>query len=629
MTDPRTDKMPRLSRRRFLRATAALAALTGLPALLPVHARSPKRVPQVLSVRDGETAELVISRAPVTIGGRDALAIAINGTVPGPLLRFREGETVTLKVVNRLDEDTSLHWHGVLVPQDMDGVPGVSFRGIPPGGTFIYRYTLRQNGTYWYHSHSGVQMQAGPYAPMIIEPSGHDPVAYDREHIIVLSDWTFEDPHRVVAKLKKQSDYYNFQQRTAGDFFRDVARDGLTATLRERAMWGRMRMSPADIADVTGYTYTFLVNGVAPEDNWTALFQPGERVRLRFVDAGMSTFFNVRIPGLAMTVVQSDGQNVQPVTVDEFQIAPGETYDVIVQPTSQRAYTIFAEAMDRSGYARATLAPQPGMSAPVPPLRERPLRTMIDMGMEMPAAGMRGRETSHHGAVTSPLQGSDEHAGHESGASTSSSQPPASEQGKGEHAGTAMPMMEQASPVVARHGPNTHGPGNSSVAHVQRHRLRERGAGLESVAHRVLVYSDLKCLEPNRDSRAPAREIELHLTGNMENFMWGFDGKKFSEAREPIPLNYGERLRITLVNDTMMEHPMHLHGMFKEIDTGDDRARRPRKHTISVKPAERLSFELTVDEPGNWVFHCHLNYHMEMGMLRVVNVPRPPEEARS
>ncbi|BAU49732.1 copper resistance protein CopA [Sulfurifustis variabilis] len=633
-----------ISRRRFLQATAALGVLAGWRGLAPRPARAANGPPQVIEVRDGEVAKLVIARTPVVIGGREGSAITINGTVPGPLLRFREGETVTLEVTNRLEEITSIHWHGVIVPQDMDGVPGVSFPGIRPGQTFTYRYRLRQNGTYWYHSHLGLQEQAGHYAPMIIDPAGTDPVAYDREHVVLLSDWTFENPYRVLSKLKKQSDYYNFQQRTVGDFFRDVSRNGFRATLRERAMWGRMRMSPTDISDVTGYTYTYLVNGVAPEDNWTAPFQPGERVRLRFINAAASTFFNVRIPGLPLTVVQADGQNVQPVECDEFQIAVAETYDVIVEPGEDRAYTIFAEAMDRSGYGRATLAPRPGMSAAVPELRERPLRTMIDMGMDMGEMGMAGTEMGagmpmdKGGAMPGMPAGTGQgampgmeggHAGHAPGMAM-----PGMEAGKqatsgGAHAGMAMPGMEQAGPVVARHGPDTHGPANVSVATVQRNRLGERGTGLENVPHRVLVYTDLKSLEPNHDLRPPAREIELHLTGNMETFMWGFDGKKFSEVDEPVYLRYGERLRIVLVNDTMMEHPMHLHGMFKEIDTGADRAHRPRKHTISVKAAERLAFELTADEPGNWAFHCHLLYHLDMGMLRVVNVPLPEKEVHS
>ncbi len=615
-----------LTRRRLLQAMAALGLLGGWRSVVPAYARDSGGT-HALRVTDGGV-DLVIARTPIDIGGRVGSALTINGTVPGPLLRFREGEWATLRVTNRLDEMTALHWHGLRVPQDMDGVAGLSFPGIGPGETFTYRFRPRQNGTYWYHSHQGLQQQSGQYAPLIIDPAASDPVEYDREYVVFLSDWTFEDPDAVFGKLKKQSDYYNFQQRTMGDFLRDVERYGLRATLRDRAMWGRMRMSPADIADVTGYTYTFLLNGLPSQSNWIGLFRPGERVRLRFINGAASTFFNVRIPGLPLTVVQADGQNVRPVTVDEFQIAVAETYDVIVQPHEERAYTLFAESMDRSGYARGTLAPRMGMSAPVPALRERPLRTMVDMGMDMDMGEADGMAMP--GMASAPQPGM---------AMGEEGMPPAEEgvmsgmgrdreaMAGGEHSGP-MPGMEQAGPIAGRHGPDTHGPANASVAAVQRNRLGERGAGLDTVPHRVLVYSDLNALEPNRDLRPPAREIELHLTGNMETFMWGFDGKKFSEVKEPIFIDYGERVRITLVNDTMMEHPMHLHGMFKEIVNGADPAHRPRKHTISVKPAERMSFDITADAPGNWAFHCHLLYHMEVGMLRLVNVGLPPQRER-
>jgi CopA family copper-resistance protein len=433
----------------------------------------------------------------------------------------------------------------------------------------------------------------------------------------MLSDWTFEDPHDVLMKLKKQSNYYNFQQRTMGDFFRDVSEQGWRATLSDRLAWARMRMSPADIADVTGSTYTYLINGRPPEANWTALFRPGERVRLRFINGSTMTYFNVRIPGLAMTVVQADGQNVEPVTVDEFQIAVAETYDVIVEPKEDRAFTIFAEAMDRSGYTRGTLAPRAGMSAAVPKLRERPLRTMVDMGMDM---GEMGHMTGMEMDANAKAGGG--HAGHMAGMGMG----PGSMPGGGQMG--AMPGMgETVGPVVARQGPNRYGPGNTMVPTVVRNRLGEPGTGLANVGHRVLVYTDLRSVKPGDDQRPPGREIELHLTGNMEQYMWSFDGQKFSEAMDPIPFNYGERLRFTMVNDTMMEHPIHLHGMFMELDNGSG-ARKPRKHTISVKPAERVSLEITADAPGNWALHCHLLYHMEMGMFRVVNVSRRVAEDR-
>ena len=593
-------------RRRFIQSAAALGLLQAFRGLAPAYAQGVPGAGGELRVGGDRIADLVIARTPFGFGGRDGTAVTINGTVPGPMLRFREGETVTLRVTNRLDEDTSLHWHGLLVPSDQDGVPGVSFPGIRPGETFTYRYPVRQNGTYWYHSHSSVQEQLGIYGALVIDPPARDPFAYDREHVVMLSDWTFQDPYRVLAVLKKQGGYFNFQQRTLGDFFREAKQNGLGATIEERKSWGKMRMNPTDILDVTGATYTYLVNGLPPDGNWTGLFRPGERVRLRFINAAAGTYFNMRIPGLPMTVVQADGQNVEPVTVDEFQIAIAETYDVIVQPKADEAYTVFAESMDRSGYARGTLAPRAGMAAAVPALRARPLRSMADMGMEMEAMDMPGADKS------GGMQGMEEPK-------------PVAEMDK-----SAMPGMDDSavkkpreeSPINGKHGPDTHGPGNTMTAMVQRNRLGEPGTGLENVEHRVLVYNDLKSLEPSRDTRPPQREIELHLTGNMEAFIWGFDGLKFSESGDQPAVRVGERVRVTLVNDTMMEHPMHLHGVFMELDNGAG-AHKPRKHTINVKPAERLSVDFTYDEPGNFAFHCHILYHMEVGMLRFLNVSAP------
>ena len=450
----------------------------------------------------------------------------------------------------------------------------------------------------------------------------------------MLSDWTFRDPRRVMAMLKKEGGVFNFQQRTLGDFFRDAKKNGFRNTWEERKMWGQMRMNPTDILDITGATYTYLVNGLPPDGNWTGVFRPGERVRLRFINSSADTFFNVRIPGLRMTVVAADGQNVHPVAVDEFQIAIAETYDVIVEPKADEAYTIFAESMDRSGYGRGTLAPKPGMSAEVPALRERPLRTMVDMGMDMGAMDMPGMnmngmrdmqkpkpqpmpEMDHGGSMPGMDHGSMNMEGMDHGGMKMEGM---------DHGGMdmgSMPGMD--SPIVARHGPDKHGPENQMVAEVQRNRLGEPGTGLENVGHRVLVYTDLKALEPSFDPRPPEREIEFHLTGNMEAFVWGMDGKKFSESGEQPKLRVGERVRFTLVNDTMMEHPMHLHGVFLEIVNGADVAHQPRKHTINVKPAERLSFDFTYDEPGNFAFHCHVLYHMEMGMFRFVNVSGRPQ----
>ena len=583
------DKL--ITRRRFLHCAGTFSIMAGFAGIAPAYAL------QQTGLQAGNRQEtipdinLLIRWGSIDVGGREGRAITLNGSIPGPIVRLKEGKEAVIHVTNELEEDTSIHWHGILLPAEMDGVPGVSFPGIKPGQTFTYRYPVKQSGTYWYHSHSGVQEQSGHYGPLIIDPAEPEPFEYDREYVVMLSDWTFEDPKKVFAKLKKMSDYYNFQRRTVGDFFSDISEKGFGPTMSDRLAWGRMRMSPTDIADVTGYTYTYLMNGLSPSANWTGLFKPGERIRLRFINGSAMSYFNVRIPGLKLSVIQSDGQNIKPVEVEEFQIAVAETYDVIVNPGQDSAYTIFAESMDRSGYALGTLATQPGMAAPIPALRERPLRTMTDMGMPMEKMdNMKGMEMNNNGAESS--QNSHHHHGS---------------------------MNMEAGEIVARHGPDHHGPGNTSIAMVERNRLGEPGTGLEDVGHRVLVYTDLKRLDTKYTKRKPDREIELHLTGNMEHYMWSFDGKKFSEVKGPIPFKYGERVRLTMVNDTMMEHPIHLHGMWMVLDNGNG-AHNPRKHTISVKPAERLSVEIDADAPGNWAFHCHLLYHMEAGMFRVVNV---------
>ncbi len=608
-----------LNRRGFIRGSAALGLLAGLQRFLPAYAVQPSGL-QTRSVGDSEVSgiDLVVRRETLDFGERRGSAVTINGTVPGPLVRLREGDDALLRVTNGLAEDTSIHWHGLLLPPGMDGVPGVSFAGIKAGETFTYRFPIRQNGTYWYHSHSAGQEQAGHYGPLIIDAAGPEPFHYDREHVVMLSDWTSEDPARVLARLKRRQNYYNFQRRTVGTFFRDVAKNGFKRTITDRLEWSRMRMDPSDISDVTGFTYTFLMNGFAPESNWTALFQPGERVRLRFINAGAATYFDLRIPGLPMTVVSVDGQHVQPVIVDEIRIAVAETYDVIVEPKGERAYTIFAEAMDRSGFARGTLATEKGMTAPLPTQRERVVATMTDMGMGDMAGmqGMGGGEGVKSGDDTSMANMKMPAATAMDPAPPATDAMPDMPGMKMEAAPAMSGSMPSDSPV--KHGPDDHGPANSAVPMESKSRFDEPGTGLEDSGTRVLLYSDLRSLQPGGDLRPPGREIELHLTGNMERYMWGFDGKKFSEA-EPIQFHYGERVRLTLVNDTMMNHPIHIHGMFMELDNGAGPF-KPKKHTINVKPAERLSLDITADALGNWAFHCHILYHMEMGMFRVVSV---------
>jgi CopA family copper-resistance protein len=519
---------------------------------------------------------------------------------------MRQGDTVTMRVTNRLSERSSIHWHGFIVPADMDGVPGLSFAGIEPGDTFVYRFKVNQSGTYWYHSHSRFQEQTGLYGAIVIDPRAGERHASDREHIVLLSEWSDADPEWIFATLKRQSDYFNFGKRTVGDFLADAHKDGLKQALADRGMWGQMRMDPTDIADVGGATYTYLMNGVPPARNWTALFKRGERVRLRFINGSSMSFFDVRIPGLKLTVVAADGQDVEPVTVDEFRIGTAEVLDVIVTPNAEQAYTIFAQSMDRSGFARGTLAPQVGMTAEVPPLDPRVLLTMADMGMGHDMAGMPGM--GHGGAAGTSAAGAAGNTGDSMAGMPGM-----------DHTGHVMPAPSAASPSGASaEKPPNFGPTVDAVAMQTAPRLDDPGPGLRDNGRRVLTYADLHTLGGPIDPRAAGREVELHLTGHMERYIWSFNGRKFSEA-EPLRFAHGERLRLVLVNDSMMTHPIHLHGMWSEVEA-EDGAFLVRKHTVSVQPAQRLSYLVTADALGRWAYHCHLLYHMEAGMFREVVV---------
>lgn len=618
-----------VSRRNFLRSAGALSVLAGMQALLPGYSRVLPEAGTAQPLkprREGGASvyDLTIAQTPFEVAGRRTSAITINGTVPGPLIRLQEGEEAVLRYTNQLEEDTSIHWHGLLIPNRFDGVPGINFPGVAPGETFEVRFPVRQYGTYWYHSHSGLQEQLGHYGPLIIDPAGPEPYEYDREYVVVLSDWTFEDPHDIMANLKKGEGYYNFQKRTVQDLFEDAAEEGLWPAFKDRLSWGRMRMTPTDISDVTGATYTFLMNGLAPASNWTGLFEPGERVRLRFINASAATIFDVRIPGLEMNVVQVSGQDVESVPTDEFRIGIAERYDVIVEPTEDDAYTVFAETIDRSGYARGTLAPREGMEAAIPEQRERPLLTMADMGMMHGA--MEGTGDMDHGgmemdgAAADSSMGDMHHGGMDHSQMNGGSH--------GEMAGGMATASENGLrppgtlPEPVHHGPGGHGPGEAGTPMMTRSRLHEPGIGLGGDGRRVLTYTQLKALDQKLEFRPPEREIELHLTGNMERFMWGINGVEYSNA-EPIRTEYGERIRLTIVNDTMMNHPMHLHGMFMELENGHGAA-SPLIDTVTVKPAERVSGLVTVIDPGPWFFHCHILYHMDTGMARVFYVSPEP-----
>ncbi|MEN5033565.1 copper resistance system multicopper oxidase [Pseudomonas sp. TWI929] len=630
------------TRRSFVKGLAATGILGGLGMWrAPVWAVTSPGQPNVLS---GTDFDLYIGELPVNITGAARTAMAINGSVPGPILRWREGDTVTLRVRNRLKQDTSIHWHGIILPANMDGVPGLSFHGIAPDGMYEYKFKVHQNGTYWYHSHSGFQEQSGVYGALVIDAKDPEPFVYDRDYVVMLSDWTDEDPARVLSKLKKQSDYYNFHKRTVSDFVDDVSEKGWSAAVADRKMWAEMKMSPTDLADVSGYTYTYLMNGQAPNGNWTGIFKPGEKIRLRFINGSAMTYFDIRIPGLKMTVVAADGQYVKPVSVDEFRIAVAETYDVIVEPENEQAYTIFAQSMDRTGYSRGTLAVREGLQAPVPEVDPRPIIAMSDMGMDhgsmggMDHGGMAGMDQGNmagmdhskmagmdHGSMAgmdhSKMAGMDHGnmAGMDHSKMAGMDQSNMASMDHSKMAGMSHEGMAGMSGAMQSHpASETNNPLVDMQTMSPTPKLNDPGIGLRNNGRRVLTYADLRSTFIDPDGREPGRTIELHLTGHMEKFAWSFDGIKFSDA-EPLRLKYGERLRITLVNDTMMTHPIHLHGMWSDLEDENGNF-MVRKHTIDMPPGSKRSYRVTADALGRWAYHCHLLFHMEMGMFREVRV---------
>lgn len=592
-SDQDIPKLRPLSRRALIRTMGAGAALGAMPAWAQGRSIGSADAAQIRVGFDelsGDTIDLSVAAGRRIVQGRRGKGVAINGTVPGPLIRLREGQNVRLNVTNRLDEDTSIHWHGLLVPFQYDGVPGISFPGIAPGETFTYEFPVRQAGTYWYHSHSGLQEQQGHYAPLIIEPKNGEPVKVDRDYILILSEFTPLDPHFIMSRLRTGEGYFNRQLSSWTDNY--------PMNAAERRMWAQMRMLPTDIADVSAPTYTYLANGRGAKEGMEYLFRAGERIRLRIINAGAMTFFNVRIPGLPMTVIGADGQNVRPVEVDELQIAAAETYDVVIEPGAAEAYAIVCESMDRSGMALAMLASRPGARAPVPALRDPPLLTMADMGM-------------NHGD-----HGAGHAGGHGDAPSDSKDSSPAAHSMKG------MSMRDTAllPPDVEI------GPGLDMVSMAPVDKTGDPGLGLRDVPHRVLNYRMLSALEPNADVREPSRLLEVHLTGNMERYMWSFDGRMFTSLdEEPLRFAWNERVRVKLVNNTMMAHPIHLHGMFFEVVNGQPPAHQPRKNVLVVQPGASATFDLTANEPGDWAFHCHLLYHMQAGMMQVVTVVGPGE----
>jgi CopA family copper-resistance protein len=585
-----------ITRRGILAGLGAGATLAAVPAWAQGHSMRRHNGPPIRVGFDevsGEIIDLAVAGGRRNVQGRSGHGIAVNGSVPGPLIRLREGQNVRLNVTNHLNEDTSIHWHGLLVPFQYDGVPGVSFPGIKPHETFTYDFPIRQSGTYWYHSHSHLQEQSGHYGPLIIEPAGAEPVSYDRDYILLLSEFTPLHPHFIMSRLRTGEGYFNDKLSSWTDKY--------PMSGAERRMWAEMRMLPTDIADVSAPTYTYLANGRGAEEGLEYLFRRGERIRLRVINGSAMTFFNLRIPGLPMTVIAADGQNVKPVEVDELQIATAETYDIIIEPGKADAYAIVAESMDRSGMALAMLATVPGAKASVPPLRDAPLLTMGDMGM-------------NHGPTASEMAaGHDGHAGmhHGGGGDANAAK---------SHSMDGMSMRDKSllPPDVEI------GPGLDMVSMAPVDKMGDPGIGLRDVKHRVLNYRMLSALEPNQDTREPSRLLEIHLTGNMERYMWSFDGRMFSSVDDvPIRFAWNERVRVKLVNNTMMAHPIHLHGMFFELVNGESAMHQPRKNVVVVQPGASAQFDLTANEPGDWAFHCHLLYHMHGGMMQTVTVVGP------
>lgn len=600
------NKIDDISRRIFLKRLGAGLFLSSLPMTLPLPVWAQPDAGERGNLHPPRNRyDLTLDYGPVVIDGREATATAINGTLPGPLVRLREGEEVLLNVTNRMmdTEHASIHWHGILVPFRMDGVPGVNFNGIQPGETYEYSYRVKQAGTYWYHSHSLFQEQTGVYGPLVIDPADGEPWDYDRDYVVVLSDWSFEDPDTIFRHINLLGHYYNFQQYTVEDLFEDYARNGFWATVADRMAWGKMRMSPVDLLDVTAHTYTYLMNGHSPDMNWTALFDPGERIRLRFINASAMTNFDVRIPGLNMDVIMADGKAVKPVNVHEFRIGVAETYDVLVNPSEDKPFTIYAESLDRSGYTRGTLAPEHGLEASVPPLRVRPERRLGDVGMGKMDDRIFGGIDPGEPDVTQTPEG-------------------------GKKITTPTPGQEQK---PTHHDPRIPGPNGpkpflpkkeqvnvAMVVKNPRYRLDEPGLGLGEDGWRVLTYDDLVSDAPQPYKPTADREMTINITANMERYMFSFDGKKFTEQPGPYFFRHNERLRLFLVNHTMMEHPIHLHGMWMQLENGAEPL--PFKHTILTKPGEVLSALITPIEKGDWAFHCHLLYHMEAGMFQVIRV---------
>ena len=582
------------------------------------------------------TYDISVDRIQLDTGEFKRKGVGYNNSQTPTILRFKEGEEVTLRVTNNLREDTSIHWHGLILPFDQDGVPNISFPGIKPGETFTYNFPIEQTGTYWFHSHSGFQEPDGAYGAIVIEPKRGERVRSNRDYVVQLTDTHPHQGKRVMRNLKLSSDYYNRSQRTFQDLVRDSRNSSFKAAMENRKMWGRMRMMPTDIEDIQGFAP--LINGKGNSQNWTGLFKPGEKVRLRLINSSAMTYFDIRIPGLKMTVVQADGNDVKPVTVDELRISVAETYDVIVTPRKNQAYSIIAESMGRTAMVRGTLAPKPGMVGPMYKMRPKPLLTMADMagmmgGMDHSGMSMEGMESG------ASMEGMDHSNMEMVSQNASNMQMEEMDHSKMDHSNMQAEPMDhsnmqtepmdhsnmQTAPMDHSNMQMTTPSRNKSSKKSGRPSFYAPGSGLTPTAAnggKFLSYNDLRASKPLYRERKATRTIELRLTGNMERYIWSINGVKLKDA-EPLRLKYGERVRFKFVNETMMAHPMHLHGMWSLLDNGSGKW-DPIKHVINVNPGTTVYSETEVDVTGQWAFHCHLSYHADAGMFRKVVIEGGP-----
>lgn len=510
---------------KFLLAFAALVLPSAALACDDCKTRRPVTGPLV-------EYDLYITEQTVSPAGKPVRGLTINGGIPGPTLRFREGDFARIRVHNQLkDEETSTHWHGLLLPNKEDGVPHVTTPPILPGKTHTFEFELRHSGTYWYHSHTHLQEQSGVYGSIVVTPRGGEPVKADREQVLLLSDWTDLDPHEVQRMLMRGSDYFGLMRRNSQSIL-GAAQKGMLKDYFKRE-WSRM--PPMDVSDV-GY-HAFLING---QRSTQISGKPGERVRLRLINASAATYFYLHSSAGPLTIVAADGPPVEPVKVERLFMAIAETYDVLITLPASGQYELRATTQDGSGHVSAFFGEGKLTPASDPP---RPNLYKMD---EMLNLALEEKEDDPRASLNLPRPGS---------------------------------------------------------------------------PYRLLRAPQ----DTTLPAKLPRRKVTLHLTGDMNRYIWSFDGKTI--AQEPyVMIKKGEIIELELINDTMMHHPIHLHGHFFRLLMGQG-ARSPLKHTVDVPPMTSRTVEFEANEEKDWMFHCHILYHMMSGMARVFRYEDSPGDS--